>query len=352
MDHLSLRSCSSRAAARRLRGRRLGRRSVAVGGGPPAFAIPPREVASLAPAPPRRRVAPPDRVLPGARSRATSRARASRASRTRCEIVIGRARCRAARRTCRSDRRTDIPVSASTASSTTITAASAFGTGRPARIDHARARAASVSPGATFAALGTTLTASVRCFGGHRQIDRARPRTPGASAASDPDRRDRRAAPRCRRDRPGRYMFGTIASAIGTVITFVGPSIVDALDLDDAAAPPRDDALGRIERRLDEQLGRVARRVLLLVGDQLDDLLLRDLARRRRSPPVTQNVSLVWFGRPWRPRSSRHLVLAAMRRRERARHRLLRRGHRAGLRIDLLGRVLALLVLPGRAAPP
>jgi hypothetical protein len=65
--------------------------------------------------------------------------------------------------------------------------------------------------------------------------------------------------------------------------------------------PPRrhaHDALGRIERRLDQQLGGVAGLVLLLVGDELDCSCSTSRDFGGVLPPDTQNVSSVEFGRP------------------------------------------------------
>ena len=65
------------------------------------------------------------------------------------------------------------------------------------------------------------------------------------------------------------------------------------------------DALGRIERRLDEQLGGVAAGVLLLVGDDLHALLL-DLARRRVvTAGDPERAAWSGSGGPSRRRSSR-----------------------------------------------
>ena len=146
------------------------------------------------------------------------------------------------------------------------------------------------------------------------------------------------------------YMFGTIASAIGTLSVAVGPIERDALGLDDAAAAPRHERLGRIERRLQQQLGGVAAACTPSCRGSAAPAPARPRAPAACRRRTTQNVILVWFGRPLRVDDRRgHLVRAALLGRERARHRILRRGHRAGLRIDLLLRVLALLVLPVEA---
>ena len=70
------------------------------------------------------------------------------------------------------------------------------------------------------------------------------------------------------------------SSSMGTCRVMVLLVDAEALGVEDAAAADRQQAFGRAEGRLHQDLGHVAGLVALLVGDQGDGLLL-DLARRR-----------------------------------------------------------------------